>query len=386
MNEYIDITKKQIFSLLKENETDRIKAEEIRKSRNENYNPYPNGWTRHDFFKDYVSDNYIDGFVMTYPHGTVIRQAQRNYYYRGENQLFDSSQSSLHRRLSKIKNSKKLLIEEFVAYMRIADFLELLLKLEHTQKFISRQYSFNKAPVQINIDLLYEQIAQHYGLETCWLDITSDFEVALFFACCKFDNQIHKWKPLNKKDFNTCVKTQFGVIFQKQTNHLNNLIPLESQSVKILPVGFQPFMRCHMQNSYVAMMDKSHCLQKENTFKKLRFKHDEELCKFIFHQMDLGKKIFPHEGLNLMETEIEKIKRRKIFSDETFDYVCENPKYKSLDRNSLKQLLLDFGYKLTNNQNLIPKETIEQINKLYANFDMELSYNIKFTTRMTFSK
>ena len=386
MNKYIDITKEQIFSLLKGNETDRIKAEEIRKLRDNNSNPFPNGWNRLDFFKEVFSDMYIDGFIMTYPHGTVIRQAQRSYYYRGENQLFDSSQASLYRRLNKIKNSTEFSIEEFVAYMRIADFLELLLKFDHTQKFISRQYSFEKAPAKIYIDLLYEQLAQHYGLETYWLDITSDFEVALFFACCKFDNQSHKWEPLNNEDFNKSYKTQFGVIFQKQTNHINNLTPLESQSVKILPVGFQPFMRCHMQNSYVAMMDKSHCLQKENTFKKFRFKHDEELCNYIFNQMDFGKKIYPHEGFNLMEAEIDKIKERKIFSIETFEYVCEEPKFKSLNKEILKQLLMDFGYELRNSQNVIPKEKIEQINKLYANFNMEQTYKIKFRTRLTASR
>jgi len=385
MNEYIDITKKQVFSLLKENEIDRIKAEEIRKFRDENYNPYPNGWNRRDFYKEIFSDMYIDGFIMRYPHGTVIRQAQRSYYYRGENQLFESSKASLYRRLDKIKNSKELLIEEFVAYMRIADFFELLLKFSHTQMFISREYSFNKVPAKIYVDLLYEQLSQHYGLETCWLDITSDFEIALFFACCRFNNQLHKWEPLNKDDFSKSHKTQFGVIFQIPS-YINNLKPLESQSVKIFPVGFQPFMRCHMQNSYVALMDMSHCLQKENSFKKLRFKHDEELCNYIYNIMNQGEKIYPHEGLNLMEKEIEKIRNRKIFSNETFEYECDEPKFKSFSKNTLKKLLLNYGYELRNYHNIIPKEKIEQINRLYANFDMEKTYKIKFRTRSTYSK
>lgn len=384
MNEYIDITKKQIFVLLQGNETDRIKAKEVRKLRDKNCNPYSNSWNRHEFYKDVFSDMYIDGFIMSYPHGTIIRQAQRSYYYRGENQLFDLSQSSLYRRINKIKNPNELLIEELVAFMKIADFRELLLKLDHTQKFISRQYSFNKTPAKIQIDLLHEQLAQHYGLETCWLDITSDFEIALFFACCKFDNQLHKWEPLNKEDFNKSYETQFGVIFQSPTNHLNNLISVQSQPIKIFPVGFQPFMRCHMQNSYVALMDKSHCLQKENTFRKLRFKHDEGLCNYIYNLMNQGEKIYPHEGLNLMEKEIEKIRRRKTFSNETFEYVCEEPIFKSLNKNTMKQLLLDFGYELTNAQNHIPKEKIGEINELYINFDMEQTYKIKFRTRLTF--
>lgn len=386
MNEYIDITKEQIFALLKENEVDKIKAEEIKNSKDKNYNPYPNGWNRHDSFKEVFSDMYIDGFIMTYPHGTVIRQAQRSYFYRGENQLFDSSQASLYRRLNKIKNSEELLIEEFIAYMKIADFLELLLKFDHTQVFIKSQYSFNNAPAKISIDLLYEQLAQHYGLETCWLDITSDFEIALFFACCKFDNKSHKWRPLNKEDFYESNKANYGVIFQSSVNHLSHYLPEELKSICVLPVGFQPFMRCHMQNSYVASMEKSHCLQKENTFKKLRFKHEEQLCNYIFNKMDNGRKIYPHEGLNILDIEIEEIKKRTIFSVETFEFVCKEPKFKSLDKDTLKQLLMNFGYKLKNNQNFIPEDKIEQINSLYANFDIEQTYKFKFRTRLTASK
>ena len=33
-------------------------------------------------------------------------------------------------------------------------------------------------------DVIYEVLAQHYGLETGWLDITNDFKIALFFAVC----------------------------------------------------------------------------------------------------------------------------------------------------------------------------------------------------------
>ena len=33
-------------------------------------------------------------------------------------------------------------------------------------------------------DVIYEVLAQHYGLETGWLDVTNDFKIALFFAVC----------------------------------------------------------------------------------------------------------------------------------------------------------------------------------------------------------
>lgn len=54
--------------------------------------------------------------------------------------------------------------------MRIADFYELLLKFDHAQDFICMPLSFNNQLIRPGIDILHEQIAQHYGFETPWLD------------------------------------------------------------------------------------------------------------------------------------------------------------------------------------------------------------------------
>ncbi|MCD4772793.1 MAG: FRG domain-containing protein [Bacteroidales bacterium] len=384
MSKYNDITIQEICSLLKKNQEDRVRSENISRSRDERYNPYPNGWNRLDFYKECFSDMFIDGFLMTYPHGTVIRQAQRSYYYRGEQQIFKSSQASLFRRLNEITNKEKSLVEEFVAYMRIADFLDLLLKFDHTQEFLALPLKSNNKSLNTGIDLLYEQLAQHYGFETVWLDVTSDFEVALFFSCCKFNNTLKKWEPLNNMDFNVKHETKFGVIFRKPTNHTSNFIPLDLQQTKILPVGFQPFMRCHMQNSYVALMDKSYNLQKDNSFEMLRFKHSEKLSNYIFKKMDCGKKIYPYEGLNLMTEELEELKKRKIFIIETFDYVCEEKKFKSLNKEKLKQLLVHYGYEIINASNYFSNEKKKKVNELYDDFNIEKTYNIKLKTRLTF--
>lgn len=383
MERYIDISLKEISELLKANEKDRLSAEEIKRSRDEKLNNSTGDW-RYDFFRDVNADMYIDGFVMDYPHGRVIRQAERSFHYRGENQLFSSSQSSLYRYLFGIKNKKEALVEEFVAFMRIADFLELLLKLDHTQKFLSMPLIFNNVDVGSGIDLLYEQLAQHYGLKTKWLDITSDFEVALFFACCKYNNKTHNWEPLNNSDFKVKSESQFGVIFQRIADHPNNLISSNSQIVKIYPVGFQPFMRCHMQSSYVALLKRSYSLQNDSSFKMFRFRHNEELCRFVYNSMDCGKKIYPHEGLNLFDPEIEDIKKRKVFSLETFEFAVKEPRFQSLPRKRVVKLLNEFGYKLSKNSYTISSEKIKKVNRLYLDFDIEQLYNVKLRTRMTY--
>jgi len=382
MKNHRTITKYDILSMLKQNEEDCILTEQMRMSRNESYNPCPNGWNRHDFYREVFSDEYIDGFLMSYPHGRVIKQAERSFHYRGENQIFKSSKATLYRKLNEIDDKENALVEEFVAYMRIADFLWLLLNFEHTQAFISLQLSLNDN--LFGVDLLYEQLAQHYGFETTWLDLTSDFEVALFFACCKFNNKTQKWEPLTKNDFNKSQETKFGVIFRRASNHPNNFILSDSHSLEILPIGFQPFMRCHMQNSYVAKMNKSSCLQEEHSFETLKFRHNEKLCNFIYAKMEGGKKIYPSEGLIFVLDDIEAIKKKEVFTLETFEYALEEPQFKSYSKELLKQLIVNYGYKIINASNYIPKEKIELVNNQYVDFDIEKTYNMKLSTRLCF--
>lgn len=368
-----DISTSEIKSLCKKNEEDHFTPNNIKKTL---------AFNRFDFYKEVFSDFEKDGFLMTYPHGKVIRQAQSRYYYRGEPQIFNSSQASLYRRLNNIIKKEESLVEEFVAYMKIADFYDLLLKFRHTNYFLTLPLKFNRISLSPGIDLLYEQLAQHYGFETVWLDMTSDFEIALFFSCCRFNTNLKKWEPLNNIDFNARYEAQFGVIFKKAT-FPDNHIPLNLKPVNIFPVGFQPFMRCHMQYSYVALMDKTYSLQKDNSIEILKFKHSEELSNFIFEKMNCGEKIYPQEGLNLMTGEIDEIKKRKRFTINTFEYVCGEKKFRLLDNMELLKLLNEYGYEIVNASNYFPKDKIEKVDKLYDNFDVEKTYNIKLRTRLT---
>ena len=370
MAKYKEITFDDIEHLLEKNEADKEFANRLLKQRNTNYNPYPKGWNRHDFYKEILSDNYIDGFVMGYPHGRVVKQARRSYYYRGENQVYPSSKSSLCRRITQITDEKLKQVEKFIASLRIAKFGHFLLQFKHTQKFL-----------EMNLNLLYKQLAQHYGLETQWLDFTSDFEVALFFACCKCNDE-NEWSPLTREDFDANDDTRYGIIFQKDANPLKETALLFSGALQIWPIGFQPFMRCHMQSGYAAQMSCAQDLKEEEQFEMLRFKHSEKLSSFIFERMERGGKVFPHEGLNSMLSEINGIKTRKIFSEATFDFVCTEGEIP--DRNKLKDLLENYGYSIGDIPlNDYPSDKIQKVNEQYEDFDVEKTYGIKLRTRHT---
>lgn len=334
------------------------------------------------FFKEVLyRDRKTDGFIMQYPHGTVIGQGAHNSYYRGENQIYDSTQPSLYRSLEKLTDDEKK-IYRFVADMRISEFQIFLNKFEIVQAWQEKYGT-----------VLYESLAQHYGMETEWLDITSDLDVALFFATCKYDNTNKQWLPLTKTDTERNEKTQYGVIFHIPgwktdiTSMTAGLTEDYADNV-ILPIGYQPFMRCHSQHGYGICMKKPFPLQEDVKFEKLRFRHDEKFSRGIFEKMDCGKKIYPQEGLVEFSDVIEEIKRTTIFSTAAYRNALE--KNADVSETEIQALLKDcdckriFGsdvYIINKEPIKVSRQRIRACNRKYEGFSIEKNYGIKLFAR-----
>lgn len=98
-----EITISDIEEWRRKNYQDRQLAKRVKEERKKNLDPYSSKTSpkkfRLEFYREIVKDMLEDGFLMTYPHGNIIRQARRSYYYRGENQIYQSCKSSLWRYL-----------------------------------------------------------------------------------------------------------------------------------------------------------------------------------------------------------------------------------------------------------------------------------------------
>lgn len=388
-----DISIDQIMYLYEENEKE---LQLSRRITNEEYD----GQTAYTSVKDTRLATFIeyvvrqprtDGVLIQYPYGTIIQQAESGHYYRGENQLFPESTPSLYRKLKQFSAEEEKNLYRLVADMRIGEFKTLLNKFNHV---IDWDYC----------DILYDILAQHYGLETDWLDITSDFNVALFFATCFWDNNENKWKPLTKKQTEVDEQHKYGMIFHIPSNRMllrnglalnylrnNPFYSENSPNNVVYPIGFQPFMRCHMQNGYAMYMRKPHPLQTDIEFEKLRFRHDEGLSKWIFDKMEGGKLIYPHEGLNQVDFVIDSIRNLTTFSKEAFQYaLAKNSLTTNTDKEIIKKALQAYSI---NEKNVIIQDKPQwklssgrrqKINLIYTDFSIEEYYNIKLLRHYTY--
>ena len=380
------INRTDIDIMIKENEKDRIECDEITYSslKGESFCGTI-GFSPTNWLKGVVCrDPKINGFMMEMPYGTVIKQAERNHYYRGEKQIYPSSIPSLNRELNKKINEEDRQLYKIIANMRIFEFKEFIYNFKHVQFWRENCYE---------CDVLFELLAQHYGLQTHWLDITNDFMCALFFATCFHDGK--KWYPLTKKQTECNENTKYGMIFHIPYCNVSKDFSFKSllhdsfgcRINAILPIGFQPFMRCHMQYGYGIYMSEDYSLQNDISFEKLKFRHDEKLSQDVYNKMKEGELIYPHEGLNSFDDIICQIKNAINFTDGAFEYAFQNNTYftdKTYCKLRLEQYEIDNKFITIGNDHpyTLCRQRRRRLDKQYETFSLEKSYNIKPVTRL----
>src|SRR5690625_3890802 len=316
---------------------------------------------RRDFYRESYLDLYKDGFIMEYPHGTVIRQSKTNWYFRGERICYPTSQPTFVRSLYDKSEEEKLILE-FMKNVKIIEFNYILSYFDHYKEFKNMRLQF-PPKVDTSISVLTSCIAQHYGLNTNWLDITGDLNAALFFACCKNENG--KWMPLNEEDVQ---QNPYGRLFRKQDD-------IQWIDYEVFPIGFQPFMRCHMQHGYGIWMNEDMDLTSNNSqFEILTLQHSVSLSEYIFEKMDEGRKVYPHEGLSFILDEIEELKHSKNIPDFIFDRTYramleEGLFEKDISESELKILLQKYGYSISSDTIQINAEKIDKVNQHYRGLD-----------------
>ena len=380
-NEPYEISKDDINYMLHQNEMDKQECFQVTEStyRGESYfmndghagsGKVQDG--RFALFKEILyRDVKTNGFVMEYPHGIIISQGARNSYYRGENQIYQRSVSSLYRSIE-LMNEEERRIYQFINKMRLKEFEKLICRFDITQFWINN-----------NITVLFEPLAQHYGMETTWLDITSDLEVALFFATCKWNQKDKRWYPLTKKDTEQNEKTKYGVIFHVPSWQINASISsqelIENMNV-ILPIGYQPFMRCHSQHAYGINMNKPRPLQNDYMFEKLHFRHDEKFSQMIYEKMGQGRNVYPREGLDNFACIIDELRRINPFSREVYEEVLGSGEFYSSDEDAKKALGNSIVI-VDKSPVRIPRQWVRRLNRQYKNFSFEKTFGIKLITR-----
>jgi hypothetical protein len=172
--------------------------------------------------------------------------------YRGENHYFKECVANIYRDRSLEKEDD--LMEIAVDRIKISDFKQILLHFPQIKKAISDKYYVD-----------FKAIAQHYGLRTSYIDLTSDIATGLFFAST-INIDSHSYKP---------ITNGYGYLRGYVIKDLDN-------NMKMRSIGLQPFLRPTRQDAFVYEARLNEDLNKTADF-IIKFKQTE--LNYIFYML-----------------------------------------------------------------------------------------------------
>lgn len=276
----------------------------------------------------------------------LLPKSNMSTAYRGENNIYDTCVPAIYRNNP---SDAQILIEK----LKVLDFISI------TKTFPQVQFAEENG-----LDVRYEALAQHYGLKTDIIDVTSDICVAAFFATHEYDVGTKRYLP----------KTSgYGVL---RFRHGLFLFPDENMEF----IGAQPFQRPTLQDAFGLRMKNEDDLNKR--FGKIVFKQNiswNQKIEDVFRHKDVSR----HTDVNLFPREIianvaDSIRVSNSVTQLSIDEYCAS---NGLNVNEIANIVLDAGYSVRNTPIFVLSDKVRDMLKKDVE---ENGHGVNFTTRLEF--
>ena len=139
--------------------------------------------------------------------------------------------------------------------------------------------------IQDDIYINKTAIAQHYELKTPYLDLTSNFDVASFFATCELING--KYKPYKGKEYGIIY------VFNETFNHAQK----QGYDINFENIGWQPLPRPEQQKASTYKLKQNENFADFKYVQSFLFSHNRTQSKKIWERFDKGKLLFPKDSI-----------------------------------------------------------------------------------------
>ncbi len=252
------------------------------------------------------------------------------YLFRGQGADYPKNLPTLYRQ-------PKTAEEVFIQRMKITEFKTFLQQLPQIKFFEKMRY---------NID--YLGLAQHYGFQTEVMDLTSDIDVALFFAMCDLPQGQSEYvcKQVDKPyiGYLYCVPAHE---FLKDGKKMVNIF----WGTKISAIGLQPFERPGAQKGFAIHLDEGEELKSL----VYSFSYTREDSEAIFRKFSQGKALWQDDYIAKVARLINDSKQ---FSFNTFNACVKSYGSKHID---YRKQLRDNGYILCKQPAYMQSSLIQSI-------------------------
>lgn len=191
--------------------------------------------------------------------------------YRGQVQEFDTCMPGLGR-LNNIE-------DKLVSICRNIAFEDAI--RVHPYVSYCAQQEFNGHSIHVD----YQGLAQHYGFHTNMIDVTSNFDVASFFASCEWSAKKGCYIPVASGAKPGVIYSVIPALF----------VPGSTQTAKFNFVGWQPLPRPAQQRAGAFILPHGKCFTNLPSVQRMYFRHDETAAEKLLQAFDGGKALFPHD-------------------------------------------------------------------------------------------
>ena len=282
--------------------------------------------------------------------------ANHKFLYRGQSRFFSPCKPSLFR------ENKDYFVDDII---QIKEF-QCLLKMHPLVQLFETGFELLHDTFFFKIN--YDGLSQHYYNNTPWLDLTSDMEVAKFFAVTTFNMKLDCYEKY--------TGNELGVLYYfdlKADSFQNN----DKRNYFVNNIGKQPFMRSGNQSGFLINIAKDEDFNNYPEVRYVFFRHNPIITDRIFAQFDNGDRIMPEEILRSHwhhRMNDEKIK--KLISTEALELnYKDNPHESDI---KIKKALQNKGFKIKKYQPSFTKEELEQYYATSVEFWHEFCSNIYF--------
>ena len=195
--------------------------------------------------------------------------------YRGQTQMYPRCVPTLSR-LEKVE-------DQFLDLCRRVAFEDAI--GEHPMVNLAERIRLWDSPLYVD----REGLAQHYGLATDMLDVTSNFDVAYFFATCTWSHEDGQYQPVAPNKASGVMYRITPVLMTPRDGTDDVLGPVHI-------VGWQPLPRPEQQRAFVVKMKPGQDFTSLPSVETFHFQHQAHISNRIWNAFDQGAALFPTDA------------------------------------------------------------------------------------------
>lgn len=252
-----------------------------------------------------------DKFVMTrlnsgrYSLKPNLRQ--RKFLFRGESEFHNPCKPNLSRNPKQKRFTKELMKGQEMMLLMMSHPLVQLLDLG---------VELNGELCRFEMNLF--GLTQHYYNKTSLLDLTSDPQVAAFFATTKYDWKTDVYSPIEEKN------SEIGVLYYYDLDINQDFgVRMDGTKSPLSTIGLQVFPRSGQQKGFLYDVRTDEDFNNVAQVQAVRFYQREYISKRIWNVFHEGKDLFPEDILmkhwRLNNTDRNVVSSRTIKMNQIFN-------------------------------------------------------------------